>query len=111
MSWRIFSTYSLFSLLGLVSSNLRLQTPLYFFGYTEVHADGLGVTDVKVAVRLWWKTGLDATSVLTFLEVFLNQLFNERDALCFLSSILFSSLIAIFYRITLLFSKTSIFLV
>jgi hypothetical protein len=55
---------------GVIKS--EVADTLVFFGYTEVHADGLGVTDVKVAVRLWWKTGLDSTSVLTFLEVFLN---------------------------------------
>ena len=65
---------------GVIKS--KVADTLVFFGYTEVHADGLCVTDVKVAVRLWWETGLDSTSVLTFLEVFLNQLFYERDALC-----------------------------
>ena len=72
---------------GVIKS--EIADTLVFFGYTEVHADGLGVTDVKVAVRLWWETGLDSTSVLTFLEVFLNQLFYERDALCFLLDFVF----------------------
>ena len=72
---------------GVIKS--EVADTLVFFGYTEVHADGLGMTDVKVAVRLWWKTGLDSTSVLTFLEVFLNQLFYERDALCFLLDFVF----------------------
>ena len=72
---------------GVIKS--KVADTLVFFGYTEVHADGLCVTDVKVAVRLWWKTGLDSTSVLTFLEVFLNQLFYERDALCFLLDFVF----------------------
>ena len=72
---------------GVIKS--EVADTLVFFGYTEVHADGLGMTDVKIAVRLWWKTGLDSTSVLTFLEVFLNQLFYERDALCFLLDFVF----------------------
>ena len=72
---------------GVIKS--EVADTLVFFGYTEVHADGLGMTDVKVAVRLWWETGLDSTSVLTFLEVFLNQLFYERDALCFLLDFVF----------------------
>lgn len=34
---------------GVIKS--EVADTLVFFGYTEVHADGLGVTDMKVAVR------------------------------------------------------------
>jgi hypothetical protein len=49
------STYSTSSFAGLVSSKRRLQTTAKFARDAEVQADGLGVADVQVAVRLGGK--------------------------------------------------------
>ena len=45
--------------------------------HTEVHGDGLGVTDVQVAVRLWRETRLQTAAVLAFGQVFFDDLLDE----------------------------------
>ena len=48
---------------------------------TEVHADGLGVPDVEIAVGLWWETRLDASIILPGTKVALDDLLDEVQAL------------------------------
>ena len=54
------STYSCSSFSGLVSSKRRLVLPPNSVGQAEVQADGLGVADVQIAVRLRRKARLHA---------------------------------------------------
>ena len=56
-----------------------------FLCHTEVHADGFGVSYVQISVRLWWETCLYSFGVLSFFEVFLDQLFHEAEALFLLA--------------------------
>ena len=48
---------------------------------TEVHADGLGVPDVEIAVGLWWEARLDASIILPGTKVALDDLLDEVQAL------------------------------
>ena len=52
-----------------------------FLRDAEVEADGLGVPDVQVSVRFRRKTCLHFSSVLSFLQVFFYNLFDEIQAL------------------------------
>ena len=47
----------------------------------EVHADGLGVPDVEIAVGLWWEARLDASIILPGTKVALDDLLDEVQAL------------------------------
>ena len=49
----------------------------------EVEADGLGVANVEVTVRLWGKTCLHASAVLAVTEVFFHLRFNEIERFLF----------------------------
>ena len=44
---------------------------------TEVDADGLGVADVQIAVRLRWKPGVHLVAVLARLQVLVDDAMNE----------------------------------
>ena len=57
---------------------------------SEVHADGFGVSDMEVSVGLRRETGLYASVVLTFLEVFSNELFHEAQASLLLFLVFFN---------------------
>ena len=48
---------------------------------TEVHADGLGVPDVEIAVGLWWEARLDASIILPGTKIALDDLLDEVQAL------------------------------
>ena len=50
-------------------------------GYTEVHADSLGMANMQIAVGLRRKTCLYTSAVLTFFQIFLNELLYEAEAL------------------------------
>ena len=52
-------------------------------GDSEVHADGLGMSDVQVSVGFRRETGLYSSSVLALFQVFLYNLFNEVQAFLF----------------------------
>ena len=52
-------------------------------GDAEVEADGLGVADVEVAVRLWGEARLHTSAVLAVGEVFFHFRFNEIERLLF----------------------------
>ena len=52
-------------------------------GDAEVEADGLGVADVKVTVRLWGEAGLYPTAVFAVSEVFFNFRLHEIERLLF----------------------------
>src|SRR5882672_6551897 len=43
-------------------------------GKTEIEADGLGVPDVQIAVRLWGKTGDHLAAVFVLPPVFCNDI-------------------------------------
>ena len=76
-SW-IERTYSSSSTLGLVSSKRRLHTaPGDGLRDAEVQADGLGVTDVQVAVRLGRKARHHLAAVLAGGDVGLHELEHE----------------------------------
>ena len=50
-------------------------------GCSEVHDEGLGVADVQVAVRLGREAGVEASAVAALLEVALDFLLYEVEAL------------------------------
>ena len=50
----------------------EIADSIIFFSNTKVHTDGLSMTNMKIAIRLWWKTGLYSSTILTFLEIFFN---------------------------------------
>ena len=52
-------------------------------GNAEVEADGLGVADVEITVRLRGKARLHTSSVLAVSEVFFHFRFNEIERLLF----------------------------
>jgi hypothetical protein len=54
--------------------------PVVVFCYTKVHADGFGMSDMKITVRLRRETRLDASVVFAFGEVFLHELFYKTQA-------------------------------
>ncbi len=54
-----------------------------FFGDAEVHADGFGVSDVEIAVRLGRKAGVEPSAVLTGLKVVPDDLFNKVESFLF----------------------------
>ena len=54
-----------------------------FLSYPKVHADGLGMADVEVTVRLWRKARLHASTVLAVSEVFFHFRFNEIERFLF----------------------------
>ena len=60
---------------GVVETEVTLTT--VFLGQSEVDGDGFGMSDVQIAIRLWWKTGLHSTSVLTLSQVIDDLLLNE----------------------------------
>ena len=61
----------------IVETEVTLTT--VFLGQTEVDGDGLGVSDVQIAVGLRWETGLEPAAVLTFGEVVDHLLFDEAN--------------------------------
>ena len=50
-----------------------------FLSDAKIHADGLSVTDMQIAIRLRRKTCLNASSVLSLGEIFLYQLLYETQ--------------------------------
>ena len=50
---------------------------------SEVQTNGFCMSDVQVSVRLWRETGLNSSTVFTFLQVFLYNLLNEIQAFLF----------------------------
>ena len=68
---------------GIVETQIADTAEL--LSHTKVHADGLGVPDVNIAVGLWWETCLNASTVLTCFQVFLYKLFYEAEAFPFLA--------------------------
>ena len=67
----------------------------------EVHADGFGVTDVEVSVGLRGETGLYASVVLAFLEVFGNELFDEAQASLLLFLVFFNFHFDVYFQTVL----------
>ena len=67
----------------------QVADAIVLFCYTEVHADGLGMANVQVAVGLWRETRLYASAVLTFGKVLFYELFYEADAFLLFLSVLF----------------------
>ena len=63
---------------GIVAPQVAHSTKL--LGSAEVHANGLCVANVQVAVRLWGKSCLYATVVLALFQVIADYLFNEAHA-------------------------------
>ena len=76
------STYSVSSLVGLVSSKRRWQREFgaYSCGEAEVQADGLGVADVQVAIRLRREPRDDHAAVLPCLHIGGDDLTDEVEA-------------------------------
>ena len=70
------STYSVSSFSGLVSSIRTLQTPANSCAMPKVQADRLGVADVKIAIRLRRKAGMDIR-VLSAAHIFCDDVANE----------------------------------
>ena len=54
-----------------------------FLGNTEVHANGFGMSDVEIAVGLGRESGLETSSVLSLLEVVVDNLLDEIQAFLF----------------------------
>ena len=78
-SFNVFHVF--FCRVSVVESQITYAT--VFLGNTEVHADGLSMSDVQITVWLWRETGLYFSSVLTFFQVFFDYLFNEVQAFLF----------------------------
>ena len=56
------------------------------------------MTDMQIAVRLWWETGLQPTAILTFCKVVLHFLLYEIEALLlFLILYFFCHILLLFY--------------
>ena len=62
---------------GIVEAQVALAT--VFLGQSEVDGNSLGMTDVQIAVWLWWETGLHSASVLTFCQIIDHFLLNEAN--------------------------------
>ena len=60
------------------------------------------MSDVQVAIGLWWETGLHSAAVLTFCQVIDDFLFNEANALFFLAFVL-NNLFHIFFTFLLFY--------
>ena len=63
--------------------------------HAEVHADGLGVSDVDISVRLRREACLQSSTILACFQVFLHKLFYEAEApflLAFCHNLLFHCL-------------------
>ena len=73
----VFSIF--FNGVGVVEAQVALTA--VFLGQSEVDGNGFGVSDMQVAVWLWWETGLHSATVLTLCQVIDNFLFNEADRL------------------------------
>ena len=63
------STYSVSSLLGIGVVEAQVGLAAELGGQAEVEADGLGVADVQIAVRLGRKARVHAALVLVGLQV------------------------------------------
>ena len=70
---------------GVIEAEVALST--IFLSQAEVNGDGFGMTDMKVAVRFWRKTGLYPATVLSFCEVVSDHLLYETDRLFLLCPI------------------------
>ena len=70
-----------------------------FLGKSEVDGNSLSMTDMKIAVWLWWKTGLHSASVLTFGQIIDNLLLNEANRL--LLTFVLNNLFHIFFTFLL----------
>ena len=58
--------------IGIVES--QVADTVIALSHTKVHANGLGMANMQVAVGLRWETGLDAAVVLAGRKIFFNQL-------------------------------------
>ena len=73
-----------------------------FLGKSEVDSNSLGMTDVQIAVWLWWETGLHSASVLTFCQIIDHFLLNEASRSLFFCFVLNNLFHILFYFFTLL---------
>ena len=90
---------------GIVETEVTDTT--VFLGQTEVDGNGLGMSDVQVAIGLWWEAGLHSAAVLTFCQVIDDFLLNEANALFFLAFV-FNNLFHIFFTFLLFYLFTFI---
>jgi len=72
-----------FGRVGVVETQVTYST--IACGYPKIQANGLGMTDVEITVGLRRETGLDFSSVFTFLQVVLYCLFDEVQTSLFCS--------------------------
>ena len=85
---------------GVVETKVALT--IVFLGQPEVDGDSLGVSDVQIAIGLWWETGLHSASVLTLCQVVDHLLFNEANGLpvlTFIQYFLFHFILSFYLRL------------
>ena len=88
---------------GVIEAQITCTT--IFLGKSEIDSNSLGVSDVQIAIWLWWETGLQSTSVLTLSQIIDHLLLNEANRsflLAFVLNNLFHILIFFFYLFTFL---------
>ena len=66
---------------GIIKTQVGLAA--VFLSDTEVQTDGLGMTDMQIAVRFRWKSGIYFRIVFPVLDVFFDNLLNEIHILRF----------------------------
>ena len=93
--------------IGIVEA--KVANAIVFLCCTEVHADGLCVTNVKIAVGLWRKAGLQTAPVLASCKVFLNQLLNKTHA-ALLFAVVFFDFHLVLFILLLFVAKLIIYL-
>ena len=71
--------YIFFYRIGVVET--KVTNSVVTFCHAEVQANGFGVSDMQVTVGFGWETGLYASAVFTFCQIFLNICFNKIQAL------------------------------
>jgi hypothetical protein len=64
-----------FAWIGIIEP--QVASAFVFGGNAEIEADGLGVSNMQVPVRLRWESGYDPALVFACLQVFGNDIANE----------------------------------
>ena len=59
----------------------KIAHSVVFFGDAKVHANGLGVTYMQIAIGFWREACLNATAILTLGKVVFNELLHKTQTL------------------------------
>ena len=58
----------------------QVHSASVFSGEPKIHANGLGVANVQITIRLWWKSSVDAAFMKPRFAVGIDDLLDEVSA-------------------------------